>query len=99
FRSGMAPKLRGSGSSQSDQIEKNFVQVNQFQAPLWLPSPYVPFSDYSRQDNNLDCARDLYRGYIGDRNCYTPDSPVFDPSAAADLSGPTFPCADSRRNS
>src|ERR1035437_4366603 len=96
---GMGLKSRGSESNQMDQREGHFVRVNQFQAPLWPPSPYVPSSEHSCQDSNLDCARDLYRGCIGDRNCCTPDSPVLGPSATVDLSGPAIPRPDPWRNS
>src|ERR1700687_5535327 len=95
----MGLKSRRSESNQMDQREGNFVRVNQFQVLLWPPSPYVPSSEHSCQDNNLDCERDVHRGSDLDRNCCTPDPPLFDPPATVSLSGPAIPCADSRRNS
>src|SRR5450755_3252488 len=96
---GMGLKSRGSETNQMDQREGNFVRVNQFQAPLWPPSFYVPFSNHPRQNNNLDCERDLHRGSDRDRNWCAPDSALFDSPATVDLSGPAVPCADSWRNS
>src|SRR5579864_8248696 len=92
-------KSQGSESRQIDQLEANFAWANQPQALHWRPSRYAPSNRNSRQDIYLDCERDLHRGSDRDRNWRTLDSPLFDSPATVDLSGPTVPCTDSRRNS